>query len=75
MVGWFMVGFVTGLIVGIIGIAFIFRQEPVGTLRIDSSDPDGPYPFLELPPNGLEEILNKDQVVLKVSTKSYISQK
>lgn len=75
MASWFMVGFVVGLIVGIIGVAFIFRQKPVGTLRIDTSDPDGPYPFLELPPDGFYTIQNKKYVVLKVNTESYISQK
>lgn len=72
---WLIIGILIGLIVGIVGVMFIFRQKPVGTLRIDTSDPDGPYPFLELPPDGFYEILHKKHVVLKVNTKSYISQK
>lgn len=71
MIIWFIVG----LIVGIIGALFIFRQRPVGTLRIDTSDPDGPYPFLEIPPDWFQKITKKDRIVLKVSTESYISQK
>ena len=50
------------------------KQNPIGTLRIDSSDPDGPYLFLELSSN-VDFIKNKRYVTLKVDTKSYITQK
>lgn len=46
----------------------------VGTLRVDCSDEDGPYMFLELGVP-IEEIVNKEQVMLVVNTKSYISRK
>lgn len=72
---WFIMGLIVGLIVGIIGVSFIFRQKPIGTLRIDSSDPDGPYPFLELPPDGIQAITSSKRVVLDVRTDSYISHK
>lgn len=49
------------------------RENSVGTLRIDTSDPDGPYLFLELhiPVN---EVVKQKQVTLDVNTQSYISQ-
>ena len=62
---------------GIMGYALAMRKyskKPIGTLRIDSSDPDGPYLFLELEtePN----VIKKEKyVTLKVDTRSYISQK
>lgn len=46
----------------------------VGTLRVDCSDEDGPYMFLELGVP-IEEIVNKERVMLIVNTKSYISRK
>ena len=46
----------------------------VGTLRVDCSDEDGPYMFLELGVP-IEEIINKERVILIVNTKSYISRK
>lgn len=47
----------------------------VGTLRVDTSDPDdNPYMFLELSKN-VKDVTNKKSVVLKVSTENYISQK
>ena len=46
----------------------------VGTLRVDCSDEDGPYMFLELGVP-IEEIINKERVMLIVNTKSYISRK
>lgn len=50
------------------------REESVGTLRIDTSDPDGPYMFLELHTD-LQGVIGKKQVILDVSTQNYISQK
>lgn len=50
-------------------------KKVVGTLRIDSSDPeDKPYIFLELN-KGVGDISRRSVVTLKVSTKSYLSQK
>lgn len=50
-------------------------KKVVGTLRIDSSDPeDEPYIFLELN-KGVGDVSRRSVVTLKVSTKSYLSQK
>lgn len=49
------------------------KQNPVGTLRVDTSDPDGPYLFLELH-TPVSEVMKQKQVTLDVSTESYISQ-
>lgn len=66
--------FVAGILLGF-GVTFlILKDKPIGTLRIDSSDPDGPYMFLELE-SGVGDICTKTHVLLKVDTKSYISQK
>lgn len=46
----------------------------VGTLRVDCSDEDGPYMFLELGVP-VEEVINKEKVMLNVDTKSYSSRK
>lgn len=48
-------------------------DKPVGTLRVDQSDPDdGPYMFLELetPP---ENILRRKKVTMNVLVKDYVS--
>ena len=59
------------------GIGYIlFRKkpkDPIGTLRIDTSDPDGPYLFLELH-TPVSEVMKQKQVTLDVNTQSYISQ-
>lgn len=37
-----------GVVIGMLVSRFIFREKPVGSLRVDESDPDsGPYLFLE----------------------------
>lgn len=49
-------------------------RKPIGTLRVDSSDPDGPYLFLELETD--PSIIKKEKYVfLKVDAKSYLSRK
>ena len=37
-----------GIVVGSIITRIIIRPLDIGTLRIDTSDPDGPFMFLEL---------------------------
>lgn len=66
---------VIGIAGGILGYILAMRmysKKPIGALRIDSSDPDGPYLFLELETD--PNVLKKEKyVTLKVNTKSYIS--
>ena len=60
------------LIVGLL----IFREKPVGSLRVDESDPDsGPYLFLELDRSGADAIYKQRYVRLRVELKNYISHK
>lgn len=64
--------FFIGILVGCVITLSIFRMRSVGSLRIDTSDPDdGPYLFLELEKD-IGEIYQKKHVVLKVNTKSFI---
>lgn len=49
------------------------KVKPEGQLRIDNSDPDGPFMFLEIY-KGVGDISKKDTVTLKVCNESYISQ-
>lgn len=56
-----LVGFAMGILVS--------RPKVVGFLRVDYSDPDGPYLFMELKKDGLETIESSDYVNLKVSIK------
>jgi len=76
----FVLGLVIGGVIGgIIGCIFtrnsMTKKLFVGTLRVDTSDPDDhPYMFLELSTN-VDAVTSKKCVVLKVSTENYISQK
>jgi len=50
--------------------------KPVGSLRVDESDPDsGPYLFLELDRSGADAIYKQRYVRLRVELKNYISHK
>lgn len=67
----FVCGVCIGMIVGCVLTHDDYRNNSVGILRIDTSDPDGPYMFLELS-KGIEYIRKHNFVILKVSTKSFI---
>lgn len=67
--------FFFGIFVGILIDRYDMRRGSVGVLNLDHSDPeDRPYIFLELDqsPN---EVFTKEYVVLRTSTKNYISHK
>lgn len=56
-----LIGFIFGVIAS--------RPEKVGYLRVDYSDPDGPYLFLELEEDGMQTIETSDYINLKVAIK------
>ena len=65
-----------GIFIGLLIERYVFRDKPIGSLRVDHSDPDsGPYLFLELNPGGADEIYKKRYVSLRVELKDYISHK
>lgn len=67
---------VIGILIGLFIERYIFQEKPIGSLRVDQSDPDsGPYLFLELAPGGANEIHKKQRVSLRVEIKNYISHK
>lgn len=66
--------FAIGLIIGCLISAIIRRVKSIGALRIDTSDPDGPYMFLELD-KGVDTISSKKYVLLRVKLRNYIPHK
>lgn len=68
----FLAGFLCGFAVSYIKSS---HKEPVGDLRIDTSDPDdNPYLFLELSKD-LNFVRRKKYITLKVNTISYTPHK
>ena len=71
-----VVALVIGILIGISIAKFAFRDIPIGSLRVDQSDPDsGPYLFLELDRSGADAIYKQRYVRLRVELKNYISHK
>ena len=67
---------VIGILIGLFIERYIFQEKPIGSLRVDQSDPDsGPYLFLELDPGRANVIYKKQRVSLRVKIKNYISRK
>lgn len=61
---------VIGFVIGIKA-----HHKPVGTLRVDQSDPDaGPYLFLEIPEDPTK-LPNQKYITLKVNIENYVSHK
>lgn len=63
--------FALGTVVGAIFMGIVFRFFLVGTLRVDHSDPDGPFLFLELSKR-VESVTSKKYVVMRVKAKDFI---
>ena len=67
--------FLIGVMFGVfISRLLLKKYSSIGTLRIDNSDSDGPYLFLELSTN-IPSFNKKKQVTLNVLDESYLPQK
>lgn len=66
--------FAIDIVIASIITKIITKPLDIGTLRIDTSDPDGPFMFLELSKD-VDAVASKKYIILKVNLKSYISQK
>lgn len=60
-----------GILIGFVVTSIIHRKHPIGFLRIDRSDPDGPYLFLELK-KSVNEIMTQKTVLLEVKRENFI---
>lgn len=65
---------VVGIMIGFVVSSIIRRKHPVGLLRIDKSDPDGPYLFLELK-KSVNEIIAQRTILLEVKREDFIPHK
>lgn len=68
---------ISGIVVGFL-LTLVFKTKMLkarfaGTIRLDQSDPDSPYLFLELTHDGMSKIQNSDYVLLHVNLQNYIS--
>lgn len=66
--------FIIGCVCGIFINRLFSKKHNIGILRIDNSDSDGSYLFLELTTN-ISSFSRKKRVTLNVRDESYIPQK
>ena len=77
MEGGTIIALVVGIVIGCIIMSIVqFRErnrQYVGDIRIDTSDPDGPYPFLEsfIP---MDALMKRKFVIMRIVCENYISQ-
>lgn len=70
-----VIAFVAGLLGGgLIATVILRRKKAIGSLRVETSDPDGPYLFLELNDGNIAELLRKRHVILNVKVGDRASQ-
>ena len=61
-----------GILIGLF-VRGLVKPKTIGVLRMDRSDPDSPYLFLEMTNDSMHTIQNKRYVTLEVMIKDYIS--
>lgn len=72
---WIIAGLAVGLIFGYL-VGKHYKKVPVGTLRVDRSDPtEAPYLFLEIEHGGVERIEREKEVLFRVDLNSYLPRK
>lgn len=70
-----VIAFILGLLGGwMIAAIILRRKKSIGSLRVETSDPDGPYLFLELNDGNISELLRKRHVILNVKAGDRASQ-
>lgn len=70
-----VIAFIAGLFGGwMIAAITLRRKKVIGSLRVETSDPDGPYLFLELNDGNISELLRKRHVMLNVKAGDHASQ-
>ena len=70
------VGVLVGIFVGMVWRGVYLKTNTIGDLRVDHSDPDSPYLFLELNNDqSVRTIEQQNYVMLKVKVENIISQK
>lgn len=73
----FVLIFIAGILIGwaiALVATLIFKPKPFGDLRVDNSDPNEPYLFLELE-HGLPDLKNGKEVCFRVKVEDYLPQK
>lgn len=66
--------FIIGVVLGLVIERIIIKKTHIGTLRIDNSDGDGPYLFLELS-KSISSFNKRKSVLMTVKEENYIPQK
>lgn len=64
--------FVVGTIFGMLFERILIKSSHIGILRIDNSDGDGPYLFLELS-KSVSAFNKRKRVIMSVKEENYIS--
>lgn len=64
---WIAIASTLGVAAGaILANVYRYKKSASGTLKVNTTDPDGPYLFLELSKEDLADITSKKQVILDV---------
>lgn len=70
----YLIGLIVGSIISSIVHCFLHDRKTAGCIRIDHSDADGPYLFLELS-ESVEKLATRKEVLLEVKEKDFLPHK
>lgn len=63
-----------GIMLGVVIGQKLRKENPIGTLRIDRSDPDDPYLFVELY-EPINDLSKRQEVIFDVKNEDFIPRK
>lgn len=69
----FCIGVLTGVLIAWM-ISKVIKDEPIGNLREDRSDPDSPYYFLEIDKGFFNELNTRETITLRVLRENYLKE-
>lgn len=69
------IGYILAFLLGTFSALYLVSFLVMGTLRIDTSDEDGPFLFLEVDKDKAGALSRSEYVILRVDRSNYISQK
>lgn len=64
-----------GILIGVAATVWMLRRHTVGTIQIDTSDPEGPPLMFARLSKNVSDVMHKKYVVMRIKVEDIISQK
>lgn len=68
------IGYILAFLIGAVGVLFLMTSLIIGTMRIDTSNEDGPYLFLMVDERKIATLSRSKYVIVRVEEGDFTSQ-